>query len=127
MTTMLDVLDDPEWEAQLPTVMLAHNLAVRKATNLSPFFLTYLRDPVMLVFQLREMGWPFYVEDWAPDALRRMKAVYAYTADKINGKGNVTRDCIIQHLASTRCSRWERQFMFGLIGSRLSKSKTKRR
>ncbi len=38
MTTMLDVPDDPEWEACLPTVMLAYNTAVRKATNSSPFF-----------------------------------------------------------------------------------------
>ena len=35
----------------------------------------------------REMGRPFYGEDWAWDALRRMKEVYAYTADKINQEG----------------------------------------
>ncbi len=87
MTTMLDVPDDPEWEAWLPTVMLAYNTAVRKATNLSPFFLTYLRDPAMPFFQIGEMGRPFYGEDWAVDALRRMRDVYVYTADKINQEG----------------------------------------
>ncbi len=84
---MLDVPDDPEWEARLPTVMLAYNTAVRMATNLSPFFLTYLRDPAMPFFQLGDMGRPFYGEDWAADALRRMRDVYAYTADKINQEG----------------------------------------
>ncbi len=59
MTMTLDVPDDPEWEARLPTVMLAYNTAVCKATNSSPFFLTYLRDPAMPFFQLGEMGWPF--------------------------------------------------------------------
>ena len=87
MTTMLDVPDDPEWEARLPTVMLAYNTAVRKATNSSPFFLTYLRDPAMPFFQLGDMGRPFYGEDCAADALRRMRDVYAYTADKINQEG----------------------------------------
>ncbi len=88
MRTMLDVPDDPEWEARLPTVMLAYNTAVRKATNSSPFFLTYLlRDPVMPFFQLGEMERPFYGEDWASDALRPMREVYAYTADKINQEG----------------------------------------
>ncbi len=56
MTTMLDVPDDPEWEERLPTVMLAYSTAVRKATNSSPFFLTYLKDPAMPFFQLGEMG-----------------------------------------------------------------------
>ncbi len=87
MTTMLDVPDDPEWEARLPTVMLAYNTAVRKTTNSSPFFLTYLRDPAMPFFQLGEMERPFYGEDWALDALRCMREVYAYTADKINQEG----------------------------------------
>ncbi len=64
MTTMLDVLDNPEWEARLLTVMLAYNTAVHKATSSSPFFLTYLRDPAMPFFQLGEMWWPFDVEDW---------------------------------------------------------------
>ena len=45
MRTMLQDPDDPEWEAQLLTVMLAYNTAVRKATNASPFFLTYLLTP----------------------------------------------------------------------------------
>ncbi len=70
MTTMLDVPDDPEWEAWLPTMMLTYNTAMRKATNSSPFFLTYLRDPAMQFFQLGEMGSPFSGEDWATDALR---------------------------------------------------------
>ena len=87
MTTMSDVPDDPEWEARLPTVMLAYNTAVRKAMNSSPFFLTYLRDPAMPFFQLGEMGRPFYGEDWASDALRCMREVYVYTADKINQEG----------------------------------------
>ncbi len=59
MMAMLDVPDDPEWEARLPTVMLAYSTAVRKATNSSPFFSTYLRDPAMPFFQLGEMGRPF--------------------------------------------------------------------
>ncbi len=84
---MLEVPDDPEWEVRLPTVMLAYNTPVRKAMNSSPFFSTYLRDPAMPFFQLEEMGRPFYGEDWASDALRRMKEVYAYTADKINQEG----------------------------------------
>ncbi len=87
MTTMLDVPDDPEWEARLPTVMLAYNTAVLKLTNSSPFFLTYLRDPAMPFFQLGDMGRPIYGEDWAANALRRMRDVYAYTADKINQEG----------------------------------------
>ena len=87
MTTMLYVPEDPKWEARLPTVMLAYNTAVCKATNLSPFFLTYLRDPAMPFFQLGEMGRPFFGEDWASDALRRMREIYAYTADKINQEG----------------------------------------
>ncbi len=87
MMAMLDVPDDPEWEARLPTVMLAYSTAVRKATNSSPFFSTYLRDPAMPFFQLGEMGRPFYGEDWASNALRRMRDVYAYTADKINQEG----------------------------------------
>ncbi len=68
-------------------MMLAYSTAVRKATNSSPFFLTYLRDPAMPFFQFGEMGRPFYGEDWALDALRRMKEVYAYAADKINQEG----------------------------------------
>ena len=87
MTTIFDVPDDPEWEVRLPTVMLAYTTAVRKATNSSPFFLIYLRDPAMPFFQLGEMGRPFYGEDWASDALWRMKEVYAYAADKINQEG----------------------------------------
>ncbi len=63
MCTMLQDPDDPEWEARLPTVKLAYNTAVRKATNSSPFFLTYLRDPAMLCFQFGDMGRPFYGED----------------------------------------------------------------
>ncbi len=87
MTTMLDEPDDPEWEARLPTVMLAYNTVVQNATNSSPFFLTYLRDPAMPFFQLGEMGRPFYGEDWAVDALWRMRDIYKYTADKINQEG----------------------------------------
>ncbi len=69
MTTMLDEPNDTEWEAKLPTVILADNTAVHKALNLSSFFLTYLRDPAMPIFQLGEMGRPFYGEDCAADAL----------------------------------------------------------
>ncbi len=65
----------------------SYNTAVRKATNSSYFFLTYLRVPAMPFFQLGEMGSPFYGEDWASDALRCMRAVYEYTADKINQEG----------------------------------------
>ena len=55
-----------------------------KSHQFLPVFLTYLRDPAMLFFQLGDMGRPFYGEDWAADAMRRMQDVYAYTADKIN-------------------------------------------
>ena len=41
----------------------------------------------MPFFQLGEIGRPFYGEDWASDALRRMKEVYEYTASKINEEG----------------------------------------
>ena len=64
--------------------MLVYNTAVPKSTNSSPIFLTCLRDPAMPFFQLGEMGRPFYGEDWAADALRRMRDIYAYTVDKIN-------------------------------------------
>ncbi len=41
----------------------------------------------MPFFQLGEMGRPFYGEDWASDALRRMREVYMYMADKKNQEG----------------------------------------
>ncbi len=34
-----------------------------KATNLSPFFLTSLRDPAMAFFQLGDIGLPYCGED----------------------------------------------------------------
>ncbi len=50
MMTMLVGPDDPEWEAKFPTVMLAYITAVRKATDSSPVFLTFLRNPAMPFF-----------------------------------------------------------------------------
>ncbi len=84
MTTMVVGPDDPEWEAKFPTVMLAYITAKRKATNSSPFFLTNLRNPAMPFFQFGEMGCPFYGENWAADALWRMRDVYEHMADRIN-------------------------------------------
>ncbi len=74
----------------------------------------------MLFFQLGKMGRPLYGKDWAAEALRQMRDIYSMRIRQTRStrKGNITRDCMIKHLAS---SRLERQFMFGLISTRSPK------
>ncbi len=79
----------------------------------------------MPFFQLGEMGRPFYGEDWAADASWRMRAVYEYTADKINQEGerNVTRGCMIHHLARTRSFSLEERVYFWIDRQSFAKVK----
>lgn len=69
---------DEDWEAWLPSLMMAYNTRIHKATNRSPFYLTYLREPNLPYFML-EMDRKMYGEDWATSAAHRMKILYQMT------------------------------------------------
>ena len=75
LQTRLNDADD-DWEAWLPVIMLAYNTRIHRATQESPFFLTYAHEPTMPHFILEDRR-PLYGEDWGQEAVARMKKAYA--------------------------------------------------
>ena len=66
---------DGDWEHWLPIVSLSYNTAIHAATRMSPFYLTYLREPSLPYFDL-EANRPLYGEDWATNIYARQKHAY---------------------------------------------------
>ena len=81
LSCMMDNADQ-DWEAWLPSLMLAYNTRIHRATKNSPFYLTYLRDPNLPYFML-EMDRALYGEDWATTAAQRLKVVYKMTRENL--------------------------------------------
>jgi hypothetical protein len=69
---------DADWESLLPVLMLSYNTRIHRATQKSPFFLTYLHEPNLPYFEL-ENGRVLYGEDWATTAAHRLKRAYDLT------------------------------------------------
>ena len=81
---------DADWEALLPVLMLSYNTRVHRATQQSPFFLTYLHEPNLPYFEL-ENGRVLYGEDWATEAAQRMKHAYDLTRRNLTSAASANK------------------------------------
>ncbi len=84
MCTLLDDLNDAEWELFLPAVQFSYDTAGRSATSSSPFFLTYLCDPNLPYFQIGGAENKLLGKNFAADCFDRLKKIYRLTQQRIN-------------------------------------------
>ena len=79
---MLDNVNTLDWEEQLPAMMMAYNCHVQRATQETPFFLTYLHSPRLPYFDLQKPRL-LYGEDYVSLAFNRMWAAYSQVKDNL--------------------------------------------
>ena len=65
-------------------MQFSYSTAVRRATNSSPFFLTYLCDPSLPYFQVRGGVNTLLGENWAADRFDRLTKICGPTQQGIN-------------------------------------------
>ena len=82
LSSMLDNVNTLDWEEQLPAMMMAYNCHVQRATQETPFFLTYLHSPRLPYFDLQKPRL-IYGEDYVSLAFNRMKKAYAQVKDNL--------------------------------------------
>ena len=71
LSTALDNNSTLDWEDLLPAMAMCYNCHVQRATQESPFFLTYLHSPRLPYFDL-ENPRKLYGENYVSDAYRNM-------------------------------------------------------
>lgn len=99
MAAMMETTRDC-WELLLPSLMCMYNTRVHNATNLSPFFLTYLRDPNLPFFEI-ENSRTLMGEDWASDMLNRLKIAYRLAEQNLT-RTKCTQKQIFDKTAQTK-------------------------
>jgi hypothetical protein len=83
MQRMLSDRSTLEWVEWLPALELCYNTQVHEATMHSPFFLTFLREPQLPLFDLHK---PDYGEDFTSETLRKLKIVYGITRENLESQ-----------------------------------------
>ena len=71
-----------DWEELLPAMMMAYNCHVQRATQESPFFLTYLHSPRLPFFNL-EKPQPLYGESYVDEAFRGLQYSFRHAKDSM--------------------------------------------
>ena len=82
LSSMLENVNTLDWEEQLPAMMMAYNCHVQRATQETPFFLTYLHSPRLPYFDLQKPRL-LYGEDYVSLAFNRMRAAYNQVKDNL--------------------------------------------
>ena len=72
LSSMLDNKHTLDWEELLPAMMLCYNTHVQRATQESPFFLTYLHSPRLPYFNL-DSPRKLYGDDYVPNAFAQLR------------------------------------------------------
>ena len=75
LTAMLGNDQTLDWEEWLPALMFSCNTQVHKSTLESPFFLTYLHDPRLPFFDIKQPR-PLYKEGFVPETTARLGTAY---------------------------------------------------
>ena len=75
LTAMLGNGQTLDWEEWLPALMFSYNTQVHKSTLESPFFLTYLHDPCLPFFDIKQPR-PLYKEGFVPETTTRLGTAY---------------------------------------------------
>ena len=74
MRAVLDNDKTTDWEHYLAPMMLSYNTHVHRATKETPFFLTYLHDPRLPVFDLEKPRKLYGENNWAVESFQTMQA-----------------------------------------------------
>ena len=72
LSSMLDNKHTLDWEELLPAMMLCYNTHVQRATQESPFFLTYLHSPRLPYFNL-DAPRKLYGDDYVSNAFAQLR------------------------------------------------------
>ena len=83
LNSMLENEQTLDWEELLPAMMMAYNCHVQRATQESPFFLTYLHSPRLPFFNL-EKPQPLYGESYVDDAFRGLQYSFRHAKDSMD-------------------------------------------
>jgi transposase InsO family protein len=82
LSAMLDNKLTLDWEELLPAMMFAYNCHVHRATQESPFFLTYLHSPRLPYFNLQEPR-KLYRQDYLGRAFNDMRLSFKVVRDHL--------------------------------------------
>ena len=77
---MLENEQTLDWEELLPAMMMAYSCHEQRATQESPFFLTYLHSPRLPFFNL-EKPQPLYGESYVDDAFWGLQYSFRHAKD----------------------------------------------
>jgi len=82
LSALLDNANTLDWEEMLPAMMMAYNCHVQRATQESPFFLTFLHSPRLPYFNLDNPR-RIYGEDYSSAAFQRMRLSFKQVRDNL--------------------------------------------
>jgi transposase InsO family protein len=82
LSAMLENHQTLDWEELLPAMMFAYNCHVQRATQESPFFLTYLHSPRLPYFNLQEPR-KLYRQDYLGRAFSDMRLSFKMVRDNL--------------------------------------------
>ena len=82
LASQLDNQNTLDWEELLPPMMFCYNTHIHRATDESPFFLTYLHSPRLPYFDLQKPR-KLYKQDALTDAFKNLRLSFNHVRDNL--------------------------------------------
>ena len=100
LTAMLGNDQTLDWEEWLPALIFSYNTQVHKSTLESPFFLTYLHNPRLPFFDIKQPR-PLYKEGFVPKTTARLGTAYKQAHEHME-EARLLRERYYNRRAETR-------------------------